>query len=125
MTEIFLFHSLILLFKDEEEKDKQLLKDEFLLLIKNHNALPQDFCLDIFFKYQLYEEALLFLFYKKDYRELLNLIQREFEKNKGNIEKQKFWIQKFVKFCKKINGKLTLEFNKYRTGDRRIHNNSN
>ena len=35
MIEIFLFHALILLFKDDEEKDKMVLKDEFMILIKN------------------------------------------------------------------------------------------
>jgi hypothetical protein len=51
----------------------------------------------------MYDEALLFLFYRKEYRELLILIQREFEKNKADKETQKYWISKFVKYCKKIN----------------------
>jgi hypothetical protein len=32
----------------------------------------------------MYDEALLFLFYRKVYKELLNLIMREFEKNKAD-----------------------------------------
>jgi hypothetical protein len=58
MTEIFLFHSLILIVRNDEEKDKATYKNEFYQLIKNDNALPADFCLDIFFKYQMYDEAL-------------------------------------------------------------------
>ena len=74
MTEVFLFHSLILLMKSDQEKDKVILRNEFYQLIKNNNALPADFCLDVFFKYQMYDEALLFLFYRKEYKELFNLV---------------------------------------------------
>lgn len=51
MTEIFLFHSLIILIKSEEEKDKIVLKNEFYQLIKNDNILPADFCKEVFFHY--------------------------------------------------------------------------
>ena len=87
MTEFFLFHSLILLFTDDKEKDKVMLRNEFGLLIKNKNALPADFCVDVLFDHQLYEEALLFLFYKENYLGLLRLIQREYENNPGNKDK--------------------------------------
>jgi hypothetical protein len=40
MTEIFLFHSLILLFRNDDEKDKVIYRNEFYSLIKNENALP-------------------------------------------------------------------------------------
>ena len=71
MTEIFLFHSLVLLIRKEDEKDKVLLRDELFFLIKNDNMLPYDFCKDKFFEYQMYEEALLFFFYRKEYTQLL------------------------------------------------------
>ena len=61
-----------------------------------------DFCSEVFFAYDMYDEALLFLFYKKKYSELLGLIEREFEKSEDK-EKQKYWIKKFVKYSKKIN----------------------
>lgn len=51
MTEIFLFHSLILLIRSNDERDKGILKNEFFQLIKNNNALPPDFCLDVFSRY--------------------------------------------------------------------------
>lgn len=73
MTEIFLFHSLILLFRSEEEKDKVIYRNEFYSLIKGENALPSDFVLDVFFKYQMYDEALQFLFYRQEYKEVLLL----------------------------------------------------
>lgn len=71
MTEFFLFHSLILLIKSDEEQDKLILRNEFYQLIKNDNALPSDLCRDVFFNYQMYDEALLFLFYRREYKELL------------------------------------------------------
>lgn len=74
MTEIFLFHSLIILIKSEEEKDRMILQNEFFNLIKQDNMLPIDFCKEVFFNYRMYDEALMFLFYKKEYNELLLLI---------------------------------------------------
>lgn len=74
MTEFYIFHSLILLIKSDEEKDKLVLRNEFYSLIKNDNALPSDFCREVFFNYEMYDEALLFLFYRREYKELLNLI---------------------------------------------------
>lgn len=74
MTEFFIFHSLILLIKSDEAKDKIILRNEFYHLIKNDNALPAELCKEVFFHYKMFDEALLFLFYRKEYKELLNLV---------------------------------------------------
>ena len=99
MTELFLFHSLILLLQ-RQEQDKLVLQNEFYQLIKQDNMLPVDFCKELFFHYRMFDEALLFLFYKREYHDLLTLIRSEFEKSKDG---GKYWLKKFVKYCKKIN----------------------
>lgn len=46
--------------------------------------MPSMFCLDIFFKYEMHDEALYFLYYRKEYKDLMFLIGREFEKSIGD-----------------------------------------
>jgi hypothetical protein len=82
MIEIFLFHALIILRKFGSEKDKVIIKNEFYKLIKNDNVLPADFCREVFFHYSMIEEALTFLFYRKEYEELLSSIKKDFETNR-------------------------------------------
>ena len=48
-----------------------MLKDE-------KEYLPADFCLEVFFKYVMYKEALLFLFSRGEYERLLSLIQKQY-----------------------------------------------
>eukprot|EP00347_Sterkiella_histriomuscorum_P020588 403337236 len=103
MTEFFIFHSLILLIKSNEEHDKLVLRNEFYSLLKNDNALPSEFCREVFFHYEMYDEALLFLYYRKDYKELLGLIHREFEQNKSDKKLRNYWLSKMIKYSKKIN----------------------
>lgn len=74
MTEFLLFHSLIILIKSESVQDKIILGNELQYLIKNDNALPADLCREVFFNYQMYDEALQFLYYRRDFKELLTLI---------------------------------------------------
>ena len=42
--------------------------------------MPTIFCLDIFFRYEMHDEALSFLYYRKEYKELMYLIGREYAK---------------------------------------------
>lgn len=105
MTEFLIFHSLILLLKSDDEHDKLILRNEFFSLIKNENVLPAERCREVLFHYEMHEEALLFLFYRKDQRELMQLIRQEFEVHKLNKPKRNFWLSKAIRYCKKINGK--------------------
>lgn len=91
--------------KSDDEHDKLVLRNEFYSLIKNDNVLPSDFCREVFFHYEMFDEALLFLFYRKDYKELLGLIHREFDKHKSDKKLRNYWLSKMIKYCKKINGK--------------------
>ena len=44
------------------------------------------YCLDIFFKYAMYKEACLYLFYRCEYDDLLQLIRFEYNENKLQSE---------------------------------------
>ena len=77
---MFLFHSHILLRKSDDRRlisseEKQLLKDFFFKMLQAEKEyLPAEFCLQVFFKYLMYKEALLFLFFREEYEKLLTLI---------------------------------------------------
>lgn len=60
------------------------------------------------FSYEMYEEALLFLFYRKEYKELMHTIRTEFEIHKLNKPKRNFWLTKAIRYCRKINGEYNL-----------------
>ena len=79
---MFLFHSHVLLRKSDEatlitSDEKLQLKQYFFNLLKTEQSLPAEFCLEIFFKYLMYDEALSFLFYRKEYHQLLELIHQQ------------------------------------------------
>ena len=80
MVNMFLFHSHILLRKSDDSKvinsdEKQQLKDYFFRMLQEEKEyMPADFCLRVFFKYLMYKEALLFLYFRGEYDRLLTLI---------------------------------------------------
>jgi hypothetical protein len=48
--------------------------------------LPPFFCLDIFFKYAMYERACLYLFYRHEFDDLLQMIRFEYNENKQRCD---------------------------------------
>jgi len=109
MSEIYILHSLVILI-EAEPSSNQIYKNEFYNLIRHDNSLPPDYSRDLLFEHRMHEEALLFLFYKKEFKELLLLVKKKFEEAGGDREQQKFWLLKFVKFCKKINDSVKDDF---------------
>ena len=84
MVNMLLFHAHILLLKSDDRKlvssdDKLRLKEFFFqrMLKDEKEYLPADFCLEVFFKYLMYKESLLFLFCRGEYERLLTLIQKQ------------------------------------------------
>ena len=76
---MFLFHSHILLRKSDNmslipQEERGKLKLYLFNMMKNESLLPIDYCLEVFFKYLMYDEALLFLFYRREYSKLISLI---------------------------------------------------
>ncbi len=71
-----------------------ILRNEFNQLIKKDNILPVDFCKEVFFHYEMYDEMIQFLLYKNEFNELLSLTKRMFEQSTkdGNREHQKYWL---------------------------------
>lgn len=96
MCEIFIFHSLLILQK-EDEKCEDLYRNEFFLLIKKDNLLPVDFCTDLLIKHKLQSDACKFLFIKNDYDRLMEYIQ-DFYETSGDGK----WLQKYAKYIKKV-----------------------
>ena len=43
--------------------------------------LPPFFCLDTFFKYRMYDEACQYLYYRREFTQLFQLIRFEYEEN--------------------------------------------
>ena len=92
---MFLFHAHILLRKSDDRKlvsseEKQLLKDYFFRMLQTEKEyLPAEFCLEVFFKYLMYKEALLFLFFRSEYDRLLTLIHDQFKQENAAIAKLK------------------------------------
>lgn len=96
MCEIFIFHSLLILQK-EDEKCEDLYRNEFFLLVKKENSLPVDFCTDLLIKHKLHSDACKFLFIKNDYERLMEYIQDFYETSDDPK-----WLQKYAKYIKKI-----------------------
>ena len=69
---------------DEEIKMVPVLKSQ----------LPPFFCLDLLFKYALYDEACKFLYYRRENNDLLQMIRWEYEENKNQSEQIKKKIYK-------------------------------
>ena len=113
--EMIIFHSLILLLNSKQPidvQDKSIYFDEFRKLIEEDflgkgnlmkypaapksqsntqrplisSKLPPFFCLDILFKYRMYDEACEFLYYRGEHNELLQLIRWEFEQMREKCE---------------------------------------
>jgi hypothetical protein len=56
-----------------------------MMLLQSETSLPVQFCVDILTKYLMFDEALLFLFHRKDYKYLLSMIRKNYEKEKGKV----------------------------------------
>lgn len=56
------------------------------MLMTVRSQLPPFFCLDIFFKYRLFDNACSFLYYRREFDELLSLIRFEYDENKKQFE---------------------------------------
>ena len=50
------------------------------------SQLPPFFCLDVFFKYRLYDLACRYLYYRREDTDLLQMIRWEYEANKQESE---------------------------------------
>jgi len=48
------------------------------MLKEEKEHLPADFCIEVFFQYVMYKEALHFLFYRGEYEQLLTLISQQY-----------------------------------------------
>ena len=46
------------------------------------SQLPPYFCLDIFFKYRKYDQACQYLFYRREFDDLLQMIKFEYDAHK-------------------------------------------
>lgn len=104
MAEFFLLHALILLLNSDDYQDEHTaLQRELHRLIKRENVLPSDLSVELFFSYNMHEDALRFLFYKKEYKDLLQLIRRQFERHRTDKKASSQWIQHYVEYCKRIN----------------------
>ena len=85
MVNMFLFHAHIYLTKSDDRKlfssseKAQLLSDFQKMLQSEKEYLPADFCLNIFFSYTMYKEALFFLYCRGEYERLLVLIHDQFK----------------------------------------------
>lgn len=62
------------------------MKEFFIKLLKTETSLPENFCIEVLTKYLMFDEALLFLFYRKDYLSLLNMIKNNFEKEHARVK---------------------------------------
>ena len=96
MCEIFVFHSLLILQK-EDAKCEDLYRNEFLNLIQKDNSLPIDFWTDLLIKHKLKSDACKFLFIKNDFERLMEYIQDFYETTNNEM-----WLQKYAKYIKKI-----------------------
>lgn len=61
------------------------------------SKLPPFFCLDIFFKYRMYDQACSFLYYRYEFDELLLMIKFEYDESKLLCEQLKSKIEKMKK----------------------------
>ena len=50
------------------------------------SLLPPFYCLDIFFKYRMFDSACMYLYYRREFNELLTLIRFEYNENKKQSE---------------------------------------
>jgi hypothetical protein len=83
------------------DDQQQIYQNQFYQLLKADNVLPVGYCKDILFKYGMNEQALQFLFYRKEYEELLDLIKIKFESAPAKDQKG-FWLKQMTRFCKKL-----------------------
>lgn len=57
--------------------------EEIKMIPALKSQLPPFFCLDLLFKYALYDEACKFLYYRRENNDLLQMIRWEYEENKN------------------------------------------
>ena len=61
------------------------MRNELYQLLKEEgHVLPIEFCKEVLFAYEMYEEALMMLYYKKDYTGLINTVKTQFNANSSN-----------------------------------------
>lgn len=90
-----LFHAHLLLLKSDEyigckqeyesEKARTELLNYFVMLLQSESSLSSSFCLDILSKYRMFDEAIMFLFYRKEYEKLLHMIRKNYEKAQAKV----------------------------------------
>lgn len=56
------------------------------MVMTTRSQMPPFYCLDILFKYRLFDFACQYLFYRREFNELLNLIRFEYNENKKQSE---------------------------------------
>jgi len=56
--------------------------------------MPPFFALDIFFKYKMFKDACNYLFFRKEFQDLLQLVRWEYEEHKRQCESIKGQISK-------------------------------
>ena len=119
MVEIYLFHSLVILYNsatsDSEAAAGEAIvyRNELYQLIKGgDNVPPSDFCREVLYAYEMHDEALMLIYHKKEYAELMHLLKGEVEKavnevksGQGSIQVRQYWVKKLVKYARKINCK--------------------
>ncbi len=81
MTEIFLFHSLVILINHAQPEsastESTVLRNELSQLLSNENHLPFEFCLEVLFAYEMHDEVFSLLIYKSGFEQLLGILRRE------------------------------------------------
>jgi hypothetical protein len=70
------------------------------------SQLPSFYALDVFFKYQMFDQACLYLYYRREFKELFTLIRFEYNENKKQSEALK---QKIAKMREGLTNKEDFE----------------
>lgn len=69
--------------------DSNLFFDPVRKEVRLKQKLPVFFVLDMFFKYQMFDEACRFLFYRREFNELLQLVNGEYTEWNNQCQKLK------------------------------------
>lgn len=94
MCEIFIFHALLILQK-EDPKWEDLYRNEFFSFLNKENSLPVDFCTDLLIKHKLNSDACKFLFIKGEYGRLMEYIQDFYDTTQDSK-----WLKKYALYIK-------------------------
>jgi len=76
LCEMFLFHAYILLMRAKADAGVRSCFNKLL----RANELPKAFCMELMFKYLMYEECLTFLVAKGEFSDALRTIRTEYQK---------------------------------------------